>query len=107
MAGYVSSDVTTFLRPESTQPYVIENCAKWLVCGGKFKNFDNAKEFLINMMLYKPQIFKWYISEYHKATDFRTGYLVDDDFSKSFRSVRGPYGEDTHMGYSRKICAKN
>jgi hypothetical protein len=92
-----------YFRPTSAQPYHIVRAAQWLTQLGKFADWQTGYSYLVELETRRPDLFRFYINEYVKATSFRVGYLVDtqcDD--KSFRSATGAYGEEPHMYYSRR-----
>ncbi len=90
-----------YFRPAASQPYHLVRAAKWLVRIGKFKDCVSAYNFLIDLEIHRPDLFRHYLSEYHRVHTFKTGYLVQTDDTRAFRSAVGPYGADTHMYYSK------
>ena len=93
---------TIYFRPAQAQPYHLIRASNWLVRIKKFKNSTDAYNFLIDLEIHRPDLFRYYMSEYHRVHSFKTGYLVQTSDIKAFRSAIGPYGEDSHMYYSRK-----
>ncbi len=88
---------TIYLRPSGAQPYHIMKAAEWLTRLGKVKNKNDGYKQLVALEIDDISTFKNIMSRYHKATSFKTGYLVYTDDSHAFRSAVGPYGEEPHM----------
>ncbi len=97
MSNSQNNEITIFLRPANSQPYVIKKCANWLHSLGKAKSAEDAFRYLIWLEVHNPATFRYLVSEYHRTHTFKTGYLVEPDHSKSFRSSKGSYGEEAHM----------
>lgn len=97
------NELIVYLRPQETiQPYVIEECAKWLVRAGKFTSFDLAWNYLAFIEDRNPSQFKYTISEYHRHNDYKQRSATN--FRRNMNvpySVPGAYGEDAHMYYVR------
>ncbi len=92
---------TVYFRPLSVQPYYLLRISKWLVKLGKFTNVAEAYDFLDFLEKTNGNLLKHYISEYHRVHNFKTGYLVYGTDTNAFRRAVGPYGEESHMYYSR------
>ena len=91
-----------YFRPAAAQPYHLIRASYWLVRIKKFRTVADAYNFLTDLEIHRPDLFRYYMSEYHRIHTFKTGYLTESrDDSKAFRSAVGPYGEDTHMYYVR------
>lgn len=90
-----------YFKPANAQPYYLIRASQWLVKIKKFNSIVDAYNFLTNMEIHRPDIFRYYMSEYIRIHTFKTGYLVYEDDTKSFRSAVGPYGEDKHLYYVR------
>jgi hypothetical protein len=103
MSSSQTNEITIFLRPTNSQPYVIKKCSDWLYSKGYYKSPIDAYNHLIWLEDNEPSSFRHMISEYHRTHTFVTGYLIDNsDDSKAFRSSIGPYGEDNHMYFNNE-----
>jgi hypothetical protein len=113
--SYSSAEYTVYFGPPRSQPYHVLRAGQWLASIGKFQTADQATEFLYDLESTKPQLFKYYMSEYHRINSFQVGYLkaANTDQSKNkpkcgyaygiSRGQRGsaPYGEESHMWYQK------
>ena len=86
-----------YFRPAEAQPYHLYRCAVWLTRLRYFPTVNAASTWLIDMQIHRPDIFRYYMSEYHRVHSFKTGYLTQSSDARAFRSAVGPYGEDPHM----------
>lgn len=102
MSGNIPNELTVYLRPhEAVQPYVIIECAKWMVRTSKSLCVRDA----LNLLQYwdekSPEQFKYMISEYHRYNDYHPEDVTN--FRKNMNvaySVPGPYGDESHMHYN-------
>ena len=93
-----------YFRPAAEQPYHMVRAAHWLVNIDKFKNFISAYNTLIYLEIHNPNLFKHYMDEYYRVHTFKVGYVnTQNNLDKSFRSATGPYGEESHMYYYKKM----
>lgn len=104
MSSNVPNELTVYLRPQETiQPYVINECAKWMARTGRTKFTNEALRLLRVWEDKNPEQFKFMISEYHRHNDYQS--LSATNFRQNINvaySVPGPYGEDPHMYYNRQ-----
>jgi len=105
MSSNIPNELTVYLRPqEAVQPYVVTECAKWMARTGRAPCVNTALRFLQIWDDENPQQFKYMISEYHRHNDYQSKSATN--FRKNINvaySVPGPYGEDAHMHYNRRI----
>ena len=94
------NDITVYLRPVfSVQPYIVNNCAVWMVNSGMALNLHIARTILKNAESKNPPLFRYLISEYHRIHDYKfIPTYKYRDVNKPI-SRPGPYGEDPHMYY--------
>lgn len=103
MSGNIPNELTVYLRPqEAIQPYVIAECARWMVRTGKAPCVTLATRYLRIWENENPSQFKYMISEYHRHNDYQSKSATN--FRRNINvaySTPGPYGEDDHMHYNR------
>jgi hypothetical protein len=87
--------ITVWLRPASAvKPYIITECAKWLVCRGIFRTYDYARKYLEKQEKYNPLMFKNYISLYYEAHDRRqTRQPINKNINELYSST-DPFGTE-------------
>ena len=90
--------ITVWLRPASAvKPYIINACAKWLVCRGIFRKYEYARNYLAKQEKYNPLIFKNYISLYYEAHDTRqTRQPTNKDINQLYSST-DPFGSESQQ----------
>jgi hypothetical protein len=93
------NDLYVWLRPTaSVKPVEYDGCAKWLVKKGDFDNYTNAFNYLVYNEEHRPDQFRYLISEYHLATDYKEKVkTIYDRNPQGYYSVPGPYGDQPHM----------
>lgn len=105
--SYTKNSLTLYMRPmASIPPYQVNNCAKWLVQRGQFKDFLQAKLWLINQEQTEPWNYRAILAEYFDATDYQSDYKSKRDVNKYRSTQSNYYGEDAHMWYSSQYTPK-
>jgi len=95
--GYRANEYTIFQRPLQVPPYQISLCAKWLLGKGKFKDYNSALDYLIDLEITDPQSFKYLMSEYYRITDYKAYYLVFNRNVNNYKTKQTEYGNEMHM----------
>lgn len=87
------NSITLWLRPAGAiKPYIITECAKWLVKRGDFKKYEYARKYLGELEKTNPILFKSYIASYHKVHDYdRSRQPTNKDINQLYSST-DPYG---------------
>ncbi len=87
------NSITVWLRPVGAiQPYVITNCANWLVKCGNFKNYSCARQHLDNLERTFPKQFVHLISLYHEANDYKRVWEPTNRNVNQLYSATDAYG---------------
>lgn len=90
------NSITVWLRPVGAiQPYVITNCAKWLVRRREFKDFRSARKYLHDLEKRFPKNFVQMISAYHEAHDYRRDRQPTNKDINELYSATDQYGSES------------
>lgn len=99
--SYSRNGLTLYLRPMAEIPaYQVNNCAKWLVSMGQFKNFLEAKIWLISQEQNAPWNFRAIMSEYFDVNDYQSDFKSKRDVNKYRSTKSNYYGDEAHMWFS-------
>lgn len=93
-----------FFRDATSQPYYVKKCAMWLFSIARFRTYHDAYDYLIWLEINKPNKFAFFMSEYHRVHDFKTGYITEYGgpiFPRVNNKLSVGYGSDSHMYYTK------
>jgi hypothetical protein len=100
MSGLVPNSLTLYLRPiEYIPPFVINDCATWLVKNGKFPNIYSAKMWLANTSYNNAYLYKAVLANFFDATNYLPSVVDHRDVNR-YRSNGIRYGQEAHMWWS-------
>jgi hypothetical protein len=95
--GYRANEYTIFQRPLQVPPYQFSRCAKWLVRKNKFKSYELALDYLIDLEITDPVSFRYIMSEYYRIHDYKTYYLLFNRNVNNYKTNQYEYGNEMHM----------
>lgn len=100
MSGLSPNSLTLYLRPlAAIPPYQVNNCARWLLMNGMFRNYRDARMWLNGLEQNQPWRFKSIMSSYYDSTDYKQDYIDKRDVNKYRSTNTKSYGEDPHMWF--------